>query len=82
MKPVSSRTVCDFFYFLFWFRVITAVLAVFVILFTVMAVRKGGPELYIMLLTQTLVLSIVVVDALFTYTLCERALKPGSADSQ
>ena len=82
MKPVTSRTVCDFFYFLCWFRAVTAVLAVFVILFTVMAVKKGGPELYIMLLTQTLVLSIVVVDAMFTYTLCERALKPGAAEVQ
>ena len=78
MKPVASRTVCDFFYILFWARVIAAVLIVGIMLFTISTVKKGGYELYAALLTQAMVLSIVVVDAMFTYILCERALIPES----
>jgi hypothetical protein len=45
--------------------------------FTIMNIKKGGAEMYAALLTQGLVLSIVVVDALFTYLVCERALIGG-----
>lgn len=78
MKPVASRTVCDFFYILFWARVIAAALIVGLMLFTLTMAKKGGYELYAALLTQAMVLSIVVVDAMFTYILCERALIPAS----
>ena len=74
MKPVTSRTVCDFFYILFWARVIAAVVVLMLMAFTIFNVKKGGIELYAALLTQGLVLSIVVVDAMFTYLICERAL--------
>jgi hypothetical protein len=76
MKPVTSRTVCDFFYILFWARVFAAVLVLMLMLFTIMSMKKGTVELYAALLTQGLVLSIVVVDAMFTYLICERALIP------
>lgn len=76
MKPVTSRTVCDFFYILFWARVFAAVLVLVLMLFTIMSMKKGTVELYAALLTQGLVLSIVVVDAMFTYLVCERALIP------
>ena len=76
MKPVTSRTVCDFFYILFWARVFAAVLVLMLMLFTIMSMKKGTVELYAALLTQGLVLSIVVVDAMFTYLVCERALIP------
>jgi len=75
-KPVTSRTVCDFFYILFWARVVAAVIVIVLMVFTIMNIKKGGIELYAALLTQGLVLSIVVVDALFTYLVCERALVP------
>ncbi len=78
MKPVASRTICDFFYILFWARVIAAALIVGLMLFTLMMAKKAGYELYAALLTQAMVLSIVVVDAMFTYILCERALIPAS----
>jgi hypothetical protein len=78
MKPVASRTVCDFFYILFWARVIAAALIVGLMLFTVSTVKKAGYELYAALLTQAMVLSIVVVDAMFTYIMCERTLIPES----
>ena len=74
MKPVTSRTVCDFFYILFWARVIAAVVVVLLMVFTIFNMKKGSLELYAALLTQGLVLSIVVVDAMFTYLICERAL--------
>jgi hypothetical protein len=74
MKPVTSRTVCDFFYILFWARVIAAVVVVLLMVFTIFNMMKGSLELYAALLTQGLVLSIVVVDAMFTYLICERAL--------
>jgi NADH:ubiquinone oxidoreductase subunit 4 (subunit M) len=57
---------------------ITAILIVALMVFTVSTVKKGGYELYAALLTQAMVLSIVVVDAMFTYILCERALIPES----
>lgn len=82
MKPVTSRTVCDFFYILFWARVFAALIVLGVMVYTVANVKKGGSELYVALLTQALVLSIVVVDAMFTYILCDRALKPGAAAEQ
>ena len=77
MKPVTSRTVCDFFYILFWARALAATVIVLVMVFTIFNMKKGGAELYIALLTQGLVLSIVVVDAMFTYLVCERALIGG-----
>jgi hypothetical protein len=74
-KTVTSRTVCDFFYILFWARVISAVILFVLILFTISIAKKNaGYEFYTMLSTQVLVLSIVIVDALFTYLVCERAL--------
>ena len=76
-KPVTSRTVCDFFYILFWARVLAAVIVLVLMVFTIMNIKKGGAEMYAALLTQGLVLSIVVVDALFTYLVCERALIGG-----
>lgn len=78
MKPVTSRTICDFFYILFWARLIAAALIVGLMVFTVSTMKKGGYELYTALLTQAMVLSIVVVDAMFTYILCERALHSNS----
>jgi len=79
MKPVASRTVCDFFYILFWARMISAILIVALMAFTLATVKKQpGYYLYTSLLTQAMVLSIVVVDAMFTYILCERALIPES----
>ena len=74
MKPVKSRTVCDFFYILFWAHVIIAALIVILILFTMSMIKRGGYELFTTLLTQSAVLSIVVVNAMFTYIMCERAL--------
>jgi hypothetical protein len=74
-KPVSSRTVCDFFYILFWARVVAAVILLILIGFTIATAKKSpGYDFYTMLFTQGLVLSIVIVDALFTYLVCERAL--------
>ena len=78
MKPVTSRTVCDFFYILFLARLIAAGLIVGLMIFTVLYTKRGGVEFYTAILTQAMVLSIVVVDAMFTYILCERALIPES----
>jgi uncharacterized SAM-binding protein YcdF (DUF218 family) len=75
MKPVASRTVCDFFYLLFWAYLFAAVLIVGLMLFTLSTAKKAGIELYTDLFMQAIVLSIVVVDAMFTYILCERALE-------
>lgn len=81
-KPVASRTICDFFYILFWARVVAAVLIVGLMIFTIVTAKKAGVELYTALLTQALILSVVVVDALFTYVLCERALKPSQNEGR
>ena len=81
-KPVTSRTVCDFFYILFWARIIAAVILLVLMVFTIsMAKKSPGYEFYTMLFTQGLVLSIVIVDALFTYLVCERALIGGPRDA-
>jgi len=76
MKPVASRTICDFFYILFWAHVIAGALIILLMIFTISTIKKGGYELYVALLTQTMVLSIVVIDAMFTYIMCERTLIP------
>jgi len=76
MKPVASRTICDFFYILFWARLLAALLIVGLMVFTVSTIKKAGYELYTALLTQVMVLSIVVVDEMFTYLMCERTLIP------
>lgn len=74
-KSVTSRSVCDFFYILFWARVISAVILLVLIAFTVATAKKNpGYDFYTMLFTQVLVFSIVIIDALFTYLVCERAL--------
>ncbi len=76
MKPVKSRAVCDFFYILFWANVFAAVLVITLMVFTISVAKKGGAGLYVALLTQTMVLSLVVIQAMFTYLMCERALIP------
>ena len=76
MKPVASRTICDFFYILFWARIVAAIMLMGLMIYTVGTTKKAGYESYTALLTQGVVLSIVVVDAMFTYIMCERALIP------
>jgi len=74
MKPVKSRTVCDFYYFFFWFEVILAVIIVILMFFTLSMIKKGSYDLVGLFLTQLVILSFAVTHAMFTYIMCERAL--------
>jgi uncharacterized membrane protein len=74
MKPVKSRTVCDFYYFFFWFQVILSLIIVTLMIFTLSMVKKGSYDLVGLLLTQFVILSITVTHAMFNYIMCERAL--------
>ena len=74
MKPVKSRTVCDFYYFFFWFQVTLSLILVTLMIFTLSMVKKGSYDLVGLLLTQFVLLSITVTHAMFNYIMCERAL--------
>ena len=74
MKPVKSRTVCDFYYLFFWFELILALFIVILMIFTFSMVKKGSYELVTLFLTQSIILSFAVTHAMFNYIMCERAL--------
>lgn len=82
-KSISSRTVCDFYYILFVIRAVVLVLLLGGFLYTLMLARKSTNPLTVPLLfTQIAAILILVLDTLFNYLICERALKPGVPENK
>jgi hypothetical protein len=67
MKQIGSRTVCDFYYILFWLRLVSAVL----ILVGLFFIKNIPLTLY-----AVAIFALTLTDTLFTFLICERAIAP------
>ena len=75
MKSIPNKTVCDFYYVLFWIRVFAALVIVMLMVFTVMNQKKMQPVVFLTaIVTQAGLLTITLLDTLFNYLICDRAL--------
>lgn len=82
-KAISSRTVCDFYYILFVIRAVVLALLTGGFLYTLMLAKKSmNPMTGPLLFTQVGAILILVLDTLFNYLICERALKPGVPETK
>lgn len=80
-KAISSRTVCDFYYILFIIRAVVLALLLGAFLYTLVLARKSvNPMTGPILFTQVGAILILLLDTLFNYLICERALKPGATE--
>ncbi len=74
-KGIEKRTICTFYYALFILNSIIAVLMVGGLVGTIAASKKlSQPVFWLFILVQVGLLSIGVLNALFLYVICERAL--------
>jgi len=69
MRQISNRTVCDFYYILFYLRVVLGLLILIALFFTFNKTSKISALFYILP-----VLTLTLVDTLFTFLICDRAL--------
>ena len=80
-KAISSRTVCDFYYILFIIRAVVLALLIGAFVYTLAVARKSvSPMTGPILFTQVGAILILLLDTLFNYLICERALKPGAPE--
>ena len=72
-QTISSRTVCDYLYFYYWYALVLAVLTLFgaILMMKGPLINKLGVGLM-----YAFVLSLAVLLALSLYIICERGLKP------
>ena len=74
-KPIDKRTICSFYYALFILNLVIAFLGVVGLVGTIAVSKKlGAPTFWLFILVQIGLLSIGVLNALFLYVICERAL--------
>ena len=82
-KTIPNQVVCDFYYILFWIRFVIGALFMIGALYTFVQARKiASTSLWILFFTQIGALAIIVIDTLFNYLICTRALKPGVSESK
>lgn len=80
-KAIPSRTVCDFYYVLFIIRAVVLALLIGGFIYTLTLAKKStSPMTVPLLFTQVGAILILVLDTLFNYLICERALKPGAPE--
>jgi hypothetical protein len=74
-KGIEKRTICTFYYALFILNCVIAALMVAGLVGTIAASKKlSSPVFWLFILVQIGLLSIGVLNALFLYVICERAL--------
>jgi len=72
-KPISDRTICDFYYLFFWARSIAAGLLLLTLIFVMTNSKKIDTLLLLSFIAGS---AIIVTDTLFSYLICDRALNP------
>lgn len=74
-KQFDKRTICTFYYALFLLNAIIAVLMAVALVGTIYSSKKlSSPIFWLFILVQLGIMSIGVLNALFLYVICERAL--------
>ena len=82
-KAIPSRVVCDFYYILFLIRITVGIIVLIFALYTYSLARKAASiQLWLLFFTQLGAVAIIVLDTLFNYLICERALKPGAEEKK
>lgn len=75
-KSIDKRTICTFYYALFVLNLVIASVGLFGIVGTIyVSKRLTSPTFWLFILVQAGLLGIAVLNALFLYVICERALE-------
>ena len=75
-QTISSRTVCDYLYFYYWYALVLAALTLFGAVGTILMMKGPLINKLGVGLMYAFVLSLAVLLALSLYIICERGLKP------